>query len=190
MRSADFDTSKLSGRNRRLLNEWRLLEQKLKNRSDIIWSVTGTNTEGLPTNYLIEYHIRSICAVSNLEEFGKPGIINEPQFATSFKMQIDLPPNYPCVDGAPILHFLTHDDQGRAIAHPWHPNIRYFGDFSGRVCINMNDTYSSLLWGIYRVASYLRYETYHATLDPPHPEDLQVAAWVRNQGEPNEWIVF
>ena len=32
--------------------------------------------------------------------------------------------------------------------------------------------------------------TYHATLEPPYPEDLQVAAWVRCQGEPLDWIYF
>lgn len=179
---------KLSGRNRRLLNEWRLLEQHLTGRSDISYSVLNTNAEGLPVSYLVEYHIRCICAVTNIGQLGEPGVVNEPLYADHFLMQIDLPTNYPQVDGAPRLQFLTTDDQGNAIPHPWHPNIRYFGLFAGRVCINMTDTYTDILWGVRRVASYLRYDTYHATLDPPHPEDLQVAAWVRNQGEPNGWI--
>ena len=59
---------------------------------------------------------------------------------------------------------------------------------AGRVCINMSDTYTDLLWGVKRVASYLRYDCYHAVSAPPYPEDLQVAAWVVQQGEPNGWI--
>jgi hypothetical protein len=39
-----------------------------------------------------------------------------------------------------------------------------------------------------RVASYLTYERYHAVAEPPYPEDLQVAAWVIRQAEPNGWI--
>jgi hypothetical protein len=40
------------------------------------------------------------------------------------------------------------------------------------------------------VASYLRYETYHALLESPYPEDLKVATWVMRQGEPNGWLLF
>ena len=91
---------------------------------------------------------------------------------------------------SPSLNFLTVDLSGQPIPHPWHPNIRYFGAFAGKVCINMADTYTDLLWGVERVASYLRYDTYHAIMEPPYPEDLKVAAWVRHQGEPNGWIYF
>ena len=190
MRSEAFDTQTLSGRNRRLLNEWRQLEQHLTGRSDLTWHVVKTNAEGLPVSYCVDYHVRSICGVTNIDHLNEAGVSNEPIFAHQFTMQIDLPPTYPQVDGAPQLCFLTADAAGQPIAHPWHPNIRYFGPFAGRVCINMVDTYTDLLWGIRRVASYLRYHTYHATMEPPYPEDLQVAAWVRQQGEPNEWIYF
>jgi hypothetical protein len=105
-------------------------------------------------------------------------------------MMIDLPHNYPCVDAPPSLCFLTADATGQPIPHPWHPNIRYFGAFAGRVCLNMTDTYTDLLWGVQRVASYLRYDTYHALIEAPYPEDLKVAAWVTRQGEPKEWIYF
>jgi hypothetical protein len=105
-------------------------------------------------------------------------------------MTLELPPGYPGVDAPPLLNFLTVDSSGQPIAHPWHPNIRFFGAFAGKVCINMTDTYTDLLWGVERVASYLRYDTYHAIMEPPYPEDLEVAAWVRHQGEPNGWIIF
>jgi len=190
LKTEDFDPQTLGGRERRLLNEWILLEQYLAGRSDISWRVLQVNAKGLPVSYIIDYHIRSLCGVTNVERLSEPGIVNAPLFADHFLMRIDLPANYPQVDGAPVLHFLTTDEQGRPIAHPWHPNIRYFGDFAGRVCINMADTYCSLAWGVQRVASYLRYDVWHATLEPPYPEDLLVAAWVRTQGEPQEWIFF
>lgn len=188
MKSKEFDLKALSGRNRRLLYEWQQLEQGLEGRSDITWCVVKTNAEGLPVVYLIDYHIHSLCGVTHVEQLGESGIVNEPLFADHFLMQIDLPVNYPQIDGAPVFQFLTTNRQGQPIPHPWHPNIRYFGAFAGRVCINMPDTYTDLLWGIRRIASYLRYEVYHATLEPPHPEDLQVAAWIRQQGEPKGWI--
>lgn len=181
----------LSGRNRRLLYEWRKMEERLEGRHDITWDVVKKNPAGLPTAYMITYHIKSICGVTDIEHFGEPEAENRPVFATDFKMRIDLPDGYPSVDAPPAFRFLTYDEDGQQeIPHPWHPNIRYFGDFSGRVCINMPDTYTDLVWAVERVARYLSYEIYHATSEPPYPEDLKVASWVIRQGEPNEWIYF
>ncbi len=186
----DFDTKTLSGRQRRLLYEWQQLEDRLEGRSDIRFHAIKWDAVGLPIAYLVEYQIRSICGVEQVERLGEPGISNPPLFADDYQMCIELPPGYPCVDAQPALRFLTHDDAGNPIPHPWHPNIRYFGDFAGRVCINMADTYTDLVWGVERVAQYLRYECYHAINEPPYPEDQQVAAWVIRQGEPQEWIYF
>ena len=188
--SDKFDPKALSGRNRRLLHEWQKLEDRLKGRSDISFRVVRQNGDGLPTAYLIDYRLLSICGVEQVERLGEPGITNPPIFATGYQMRIDLPQGYPGVDAPPAFRFLTHDDAGTPIPHPWHPNIRYFGDFAGRVCINMADTYTDLAWGVGRVAEYLRYERYHAVAEPPYPEDMQVAAWVIRQGEPNDWIYF
>lgn len=190
LNSHQFNPSQFKGRNRRLLHEWRLLEEGLSGRQDISILVTKRNTEGLPTSYLIDYNLRSICGVDHMDHLNEQGVENKPIFATGYKMMIDLPMGYPCVDAPPSLHFLTMDSLGNAIPHPWHPNIRFFGEFAGRVCINMADTYTDLLWGVNRVASYLRYHTYNAIMESPYPEDLKVAAWVRHQGEPNEWIFF
>ena len=186
----NYSPKMLSGRNRRLLHEWQTLEQGLNNRSDISYRVLTTNAEGLPTAYLVNYSIRSISGVTHMEHLNEPGVSNEPVYHDHFTMQVTLPAIYPQVDGAPVFSFLTHDAEGHETPHPWHPNIRYFGAFAGRVCINMVDTYCDLLWAVRRIASYLRYDTYHATLEPPHPEDLQVAAWVRSQGEPNGWLAI
>jgi len=186
----DFESVRLSGRQRRLLYEWRKLEERLNNRSDISFHITRQDTAGLPIAYTIDYHIRSICGVEGLEHLGEPGISNPPLFASEYRMLIDLPPGYPCIDSPPALRFLTADENGNPIPHPWHPNIRYFGSFAGRVCINMADSYTDLAWGVERVGQYLRYERYHAVNEPPYPEDMQVAAWVIRQGEPNEWVYF
>ena len=190
MPSSDFIPQTLSGRNRRLLREWRTLEERFSGRDDVVVSVSSTNAAGLPVGYGVEYHLRSICSVEQVERLGERGVENPPVFADIFRMAIELPENYPCVDGAPVFRFLTEDAQGNPIPHPWHPNIRWFGDMAGRVCLNMDDTYTDLAWGVSRVAEYLRYELYHAVSEPPYPEDMQVAAWVIRQGEPKEWIFF
>ena len=190
MRESDrYEISRYKGRSRRLLYEWQQLDQRLEHRHDITCQPVRRNKDGLPTAYLVDYQLRSISGVENLEHFGEPGAENPPVFSTGFQMRIDLPDGYPSVDAAPAFRFLTHDEQGQPIPHPWHPNIRYFGDFAGRVCINMPDTYTDLAWAVERVAHYLRYEVYHAISEPPYPEDLKVAAWVVRQGEPKEWTV-
>ena len=165
-----IDRENLSGRNRRLLYEWQQIETRLEHKRDITYKVLRSNAAGLPTAYLIDYQIKSICGVDNLEHFGESGIENPPVFATGYQMRIDLPDGYPSVD-AP-------------------PTFRYFGDFAGRVCINMPDTYCDLAWGVERVALYLHYDIYHAICEPPYPEDLKVASWVIRQAEPNGWTVF
>lgn len=190
MESERYIDRMFSGRNRRLFNEWRKLEECLSGRHDIQFRVLRRNTAELPVSYIVSYQLRSICGVSNMEHLGEPGVANVPIFATGYHMRIDLPDGYPSIDALPEFRFLTCDDTGQPIPHPWHPNIRYFGDFAGRVCINMADTYTDLLWGVERVANYLRYEVYHAISEPPYPEDLKVASWVIRQGEPNDWIYF
>ena len=188
--SERYSDKKYKGRNRRLLYEWRLLEERLEGRHDILCRVAKRNAEGLPTAYIISYNIRSICGVEQLEHFGETGVVNMPIFANSFLMRIDLPDGYPSIDAQAEFRFVTCDERGQSIPHPWHPNIRFFGDFAGRVCLNMNDSYTDLVWGVERIADYLRYNVYHAISEPPYPEDLKVASWVIRQGEPNEWIYF
>ncbi len=180
----------VNGRNRRLLAEWQLMEKRLAGREDISFEVTERNAAGMPTSYLVHYRLKSICGVSDVERLDDPRVSNPPQFATGYLMSIQLSDGYPSVDAPPAFQFLTEDEQGRPIPHPWHPNIRYFGAFAGRVCINMADTFTDLVWGVMRVADYLRYDIYHAVQEPPYPEDLKVASWVILQGEPNGWIYF
>lgn len=180
----------LTGRNRRLQYEWKNLEKRLSSRSDIDYCITKTNAQGMPIGYQITYRVKSICSVTNIEHLDKPGVDNEPIFADEFKMQIDIPEDYPCIDAQPQFCFCTKDAEGNPIPHPWHPNIRYFGEMAGRVCLNAIDSYMDLAWYVERVALYLRYELYHAKQEPPYPEDITVARWVLRQGEPMRWIFF
>lgn len=164
----------LSGRAHRLLYEWEALEKALKDRKDIILKVLETNPEGLPVRYEVEYLIRCISGVKEDQS---------PRFHERFKMEITLPERYPQVDAPPAFRFV-----GDVL--PWHPNICYHGEMAGRVCLNMLSTNTDLAWGVLRIALYLRYELYHAIQEPPYPEDLKVAYWVRHYGEPNEWIFY
>ncbi|MBQ0049068.1 MAG: hypothetical protein KBT12_02345 [Bacteroidales bacterium] len=167
----------MTGRDRRLRYEYELLEQRFASRDDIRVEVTGRNASGIPNRYLVHYRIRCFCAVTDVDHLNEPGFRNQPLFAEHFLMAIELPPAYPSVDASPVFRFLTHDEHQQPIPHPWHPNIRWFGEMAGRVCLNAPDTYTDLAWGVARVAQYLRYERYHATNEPPYPEDRQVAIW-------------
>lgn len=187
---SQIDTASLTGRNRRLYNEWVLVDKRLQNRTDITYQVDKYNPAGLPIEYCITYHIKSICGVEQVEQVNQPGVVNKPLFASRFVMRIAIPPNYPCMDAQPQFTFLTQDTHAQPLPHPWHPNIRYFGSFAGRVCLNAPDSYMDIAWYIERIALYLRYELYHALPQPPYPEDMTVAKWVVKQGEPNSWIYF
>lgn len=184
------DVRLLKGRNRRLFYEWKRLEECLSSRKDISYAITRLNANGLPVQYCITYRIRSICGVENVERLDEPGVDNVPLFASEFKMQIDIPEDYPCMDAFPLFCFFTETADGKEIPHPWHPNIRYFGDFAGRVCLNAPDSFMDIVWFVERIALYLRYELYHAVQEPPYPEDMKVARWVLRQGEPMKWIFF
>ena len=72
--SHQYDPSQLSGRNRRLLYEWRQLEEKLAARQDISLSIIKRNGAGLPTSYLIDYHLRSICGVEHEDRLNEVGV--------------------------------------------------------------------------------------------------------------------
>lgn len=186
----DFEPGQLTGRNRRLLHEWRELDGAVGRRDELEYLVVRRNHQGLPTEYLITYHLRSICGVEQVERLNEPGVANRPLFAQTFRMGIRIPEGYPAVDAPAEFRFLTHSPEGKDIPHPWHPNIRYFGEFAGRVCLNAPDTYAGLAWCVTRIVSYLTYERYHAIQEPPYPEDFKVAEWVIRQGEPNDWIYF
>lgn len=176
----------MTGRERRLTYEQKKLEELAQYRDWMSLQITGTNASGIANRYRVTYYIRCMCGVEDVENLGKPGVVNPPIYADQFVMDIEIPFAYPSIDAMPVFRFLTTDDDGNPIPHPWHPNIRWFGEYAGRVCINMPDTYADIAWCVERIARYLRYEIYHAVNEPPYPEDQQVAAWIIRQWEASE----
>lgn len=183
-----IETAKFTGRNRRLLHEWRRVDELSSRSRDIEYRVREVNEVALPIEYEVIFHIRSFSSVERVEDLATEGIINRPLFADQFIMKIIVPEGYPSIDAMPEFKFLTKDAAEKQIAHPWHPNIRYFGEFAGKVCLNNFDSYTEIAWCIDRVRKYLYYERYHALQEPPYPEDIKVALWVREQAEQHGWI--
>ena len=56
--SSRYEINQFSGRNRRLLYEWQLLDERLEDRHDITCNVIRKNAAGLPTAYLIRYKLK------------------------------------------------------------------------------------------------------------------------------------
>lgn len=164
----------MTGRQRRRQYEWERLVQVAQEYPDIRLAVTRSDGDGIPMAYEVTYLIHSICGV---------GEDAKPLFADRFTMNISLPETYPQVDAPPEFRFVGE-------VMPWHPNIRYFGEMAGHVCLNQLNTFADLAWGVERVRLYLRYELYHALPEPPYPEDLRVAAWVRQEGEKHGYVFF
>lgn len=174
------------GRNRRLLHEWEAIDKHFRDDPNISYIIRKRNADGLPIMYEIVLKVKSFSGVTEPDGKG----LCHPVCSDVFRMNIVIPNNYPAVDSKLEFKFVTYDDQGNEIPHPWHPNIRYYGDFAGRVCLNTPacGTFTDLAWYVDRVMSYLRYEKYHALNTPPFPEDNKVAEWVLEQAEPNGWI--
>ena len=167
------------GRDTRLLNEWEKLDEVCAAVDEISYVVSSVNASGLPVAYTVLFDIPSIIGVEEADEQG----LQRPIFGNNHILQIRLPNNYPAADGgAPEFKFVTD---------VWHPNIRFFGDFKGRVCLNLHDygTAVYLAEHIATIACYLRYIDYHTRNEPPYPEDQTVAKWVLEQAEPQGWLV-
>lgn len=181
-----FNQKELSGRDARLLQEWRELDALCAKRKQtspnprkpsISYIIRKKNIMGLPTEYEIWYRCKSIVGVKDTP------IPREPIFGNLHKMSIVLPNNYPSADGNPIFTFRTNI---------WHPNIRYSGSFKGHVCLTIKEmgVLAALKDLVLRVEQYLKYSLYHAENTYPYPEDQNVAEWVREEGEPNGWTRF
>lgn len=182
----NFNQKELSGRDARLLSEWRELDKLCCKRKatapnpripSISYVIRKKNVMGLPTEYEIWYRCKSIVGVEDT------GIPRSPIFGYLHKMSIVLPNNYPSADGSPIFTFKTDI---------WHPNIRYSGSFKGHVCLTIKEmgVLATLKDLVLRVERYLKYQLYHAQNTYPYPEDQNVAEWVREEGEPNGWTRF
>ncbi len=169
-----------AGRETRLFKEWENIDNYIQNHPEVSYIIRKRNPTGIPLIYEISFNIRSIVDVENTDEKG----FQKPIFGDRHVLRITIPNNYPSVDGGfPDFRFTTN---------VWHPNIRFFGDFKGRVCLNFEDsgTFTSLSEYIDKIVDYLRYTDYHALNEYPYPEDQTVAQWVLEQAEPQGWLNF
>ncbi len=184
----EFKMRELSPQGKRLLKEWIDVDKLCHNNKHINYIVRRKNIEGLPVEYEVVYHIRSIIGIGEPEpaEMEVKGELVEkkvrkPIYGDEHHMRIILPNNYPSARGNPQL-FFTSDI--------WHPNIRSAGKFKGRVCSNEKDLgiATSLANRIIRIGKYLQYQLYHALDTYPYPEDALAAEWVREEAEPMGWV--
>ena len=175
------------GRETRLYNEWKLMEaaygcddeqSPFDDDREITYHISKRTPSGMPIVYLVLFRIKSIIGVEDPDEQG----LQKPVFGDKHRLRITIPNNYPSADGGyPDFTFLTD---------VWHPNIRYFGDFKGHVCLNFENSGTStpIAEFVEKIAAYLRYDEYHALDEEPYPEDQTVASWVREQAEPKGWL--
>ena len=168
------------GRDTRLFNEWERLDHACAVSDEISYIVSKTGASRLPVGYEVVFHIRSIISVEPADGRG----LEKPVFGDCHRLQINLPNNYPAASGGyPEFRFVTN---------VWHPNVRYYGDFKGRVCLNYSDrgTSAYLTDHLATIAAFLRYDEYHARDVHPYPEDRTVAKWTLEQAEPQGWTKF
>jgi hypothetical protein len=186
----EIDTYKakdFTGINVRLLEEWAAIIRRFQSNKEIKIIIRERNPDGLPVIYEVVYNIRSFCGIMGKDEKG----LEKPILADSFIMWIEIPKGFPSADKKNLkFKFLTENVFGTKIAHPWHPNIRYYGDFSGKVCVNEKAIagITDIAFFIEWIGLYLKYIKYHALNTPPYPEDEKVAKWILEQAEPNGWI--
>ena len=181
MEGIDYYMDKVKpGRETRLYNEWKMMDAEYSSSDDISFSITKRSPSGIPLAYEITFLIKTITGVEEPDEQG----LQKPVFGDTHILQITIPNNYPSADGGyPDFKFTTD---------VWHPNIRFFGEFKGHICLNFENcgTSTPLAEYVGKVAAYLRYDEYHALDEEPYPEDLTVAQWVREQAEPQGWTIF
>ena len=174
MNNIDFYKDKVKpGRETRLYNEWKMIDETFSSHDEITCNILKRTPSGMPIAYEATFHIHSITGVEDPDTEG----LQKPVFGDTHILRITLPNNYPSADGGyPDFTFVTD---------VWHPNVRFFGEFKGHVCLNFDHcgTSTSLAEHISKVAAYLRYDDYHALDEEPYPEDQTVALWVREQGE-------
>ena len=168
------------GRDTRLFNEWERLDEACAGSDEVSYTVSKSNASGLPVGYQITFRIKSIVGVEKADVEG----LQRPVFGSHHVLDVSLPNNFPAAEGGmPQFKFVTD---------VWHPNVRFYGDFKGRVCLNLIDhsTSVSIVEHVAAIADYLRYHDYHARNERPYPEDQTVAKWVLEQAEPQGWVLF
>jgi len=152
---------------RRLEKEYRLLEE-FCDQSDLIDFVPFKQKRGFPPErYHITYRVKSIVGIDHNQV---------PIFGEKHVAEITIPPTFP----------LAKQPECKMITPVWHPNIKFDGEYAGRICINEGALghWHTLDMLAERIGEMLQYKNYHAENTAPHPEDGRVALWVREFGEP------
>lgn len=158
-------------RDNRLQKELQLLDEFCQ-QSKLISYQAFPRKGGLPPErYLIHYQVRSIVAIDHWQD---------PIYGDQHTAEIIIPPSYP-LGGQPSCYMKTD---------AWHPNIKFDGQFKGKICVNdeVLGHWHTLDMMAERIGEMLQYRNYHALNIPPYPEDAKVATWVREYAEPNEII--
>jgi len=176
-----FDNAKLSAQGKKLLKEWKKIEELCHDNEVINYIIRNRNREGLPVEYEIIFKLRSIVGVEEVEEVENKSI-RKPIYKNDHRLSILLPNNYPSAMGG--------NPEFKMLSDTWHPNIRATGKFKGRICQNDKDLGIGvgLDERIIRVGKYLQFQMYWAHDSYPWPEDKTVAEWIREEAEPMGWV--
>lgn len=155
-----------------LLKTFTELSRLLRKSDKIFFDVKETR-RGLPISYYIEYRVRSIVGIDDDYNpiYSDKHVLNAKLNAVS-PFQIS-------------YHFESDI---------WHPNVKYDGRFKGRVQILSDSSFnteisepfpsiSNLTSGVINIGKMLQYKIYSANQEPPFPEDLTVAKWVKGFAE-------
>lgn len=184
-----FTKVELSPRGRKLLKEWKKIDDLCEHSDVISYIIRKRNREGLPVEYEIIYHLKSIIGVeepkdvtAKIDGINITKSIRRPIYGNEHRLSINLPNNYPGAFGG--------NPEFKMITDTWHPNIRATGKFKGRICLNEKDlgVAVGLDKRILRVGKYLQFQIYWANDSYPWPEDQMVAEWIREEAEPVGWV--
>ena len=89
-----YKNNRYVGRNRRLMHEWSAIDQRFHDDPDISYLIKKRNPDNLPVQYEFIFKVKSFCNVQEPDENG----LCLPVFADVFRMNINIPNNYPAVD--------------------------------------------------------------------------------------------
>ena len=154
-------------RDNRLATEHELLDDFCK-QSKLISYEAKKRKGGLPPErYLIHFKVKSIIGIDASQK---------PIYGEDHTAEIKISPEYP-LGGQPGCYMTTP---------LWHPNIKFDGEFAGKICINKEALghWHTMDMLAERIGEMLQYKNYHAINTPPYPEDAKVATWVRDFAEP------
>jgi ubiquitin-protein ligase len=150
----------------RLKSEWEDLRQ-LNMESDTVKVEPVGRVDPVPLQYVVHFFCQGIVGI---EPSGRP------KFAGEHRCRMTITQRFPT--NPPDLLWETDI---------WHPNI---GHVNHLVCIQ------EIEWlAAHRIRDLCRmlfemvqYKNYHALNVPPYPRDGEVAKWVREVGEPNNYV--